>query len=276
MCPLNNENFEKPDLDTQIRIFKQRFEMKKAIQEFEELLKKKESSFNLELDYKQYLIEENFNDDLRKAFEDNGYPISHNTEIIKKNEKKWEIRYGNEIYVIKDTNTKLNIYKKETLEKELHDLFEREPWLMGDEFILEKKTIQHVKLTEFIISKHDQLVSFVKDRNRKEIDLAVYQDVSLDTQPKLFIIEIKRPTLTGTISNMDQLEEYMNIVLEECKSTNLSISMDRIKGILIVNKMREKLKNCIKWRKNMEIRDYSILLEQAKKLFRRFYPNNNK
>ena len=66
--------------------------------------------FNLDLSFKQYLNEGPVLDIIRNAFKDNEYFISHNAQIIKINDGKWEIIDVYKIYGITDTGT-LNIYE---------------------------------------------------------------------------------------------------------------------------------------------------------------------
>lgn len=66
--------------------------------------------FKLGLEYKKYLIEGKVGEELRKAFKDNGYPLSSNAVIKKISDKKWEIVDGEHVYTIEDTGKELKIY----------------------------------------------------------------------------------------------------------------------------------------------------------------------
>lgn len=72
--------------------------------------------FSLNLEDRQYLKKGNISKELIKAFENNSIIISNESKVEDINNKKWEIRDGDKIYIIKDSGTDIDIYSQEISE----------------------------------------------------------------------------------------------------------------------------------------------------------------
>jgi len=67
--------------------------------------------FSISSDFKTDLEDERLSPDLRKAFEDNNYPLASNPLISKVSSTKWEISDEKVEYMVKESGTQLKVYK---------------------------------------------------------------------------------------------------------------------------------------------------------------------
>jgi len=93
--------------------------------------------FSISIDIKNDLEANNISDDLRKAFEDNNYPLSDNVKTSIVSSAEWKISDGRKKYTIKESDNQLNIYETKKLEQE-----ETEQWetlLVNTEIMVESR-----------------------------------------------------------------------------------------------------------------------------------------
>jgi|GEM_PF-1198723 len=93
--------------------------------------------FSISINFKNDLEENNISDDLRKAFEDNNYPLSDNVKISILSSMEWNLSDSGKKYTIKESGNQLNIYK--TKKSEPEETQQWETLLINTEIMVESR-----------------------------------------------------------------------------------------------------------------------------------------
>lgn len=128
-------------------------------------------------------------------------------------------------------------WKRKQFEKELHQLFKENPWLIRPEFSNYISSDQGINTTVSRLAEHlkvDDHAPIVDGEDESEVrpDLVYLMSDPMDEGPyTVKIVELKSPALPLTIEHWRQLENYIAAVEEWC-GVNLSHTV-RINGYLI-------------------------------------------
>ncbi|MBK6609143.1 MAG: hypothetical protein IPO37_02800 [Saprospiraceae bacterium] len=134
----------------------------------------------------------------------------------------------------------------------IHRMLEKNMWLIDEElWIVQSNKSLRELLGDKILKKH-------KDQSSKRPDFAC---INLDSN-QLKIIEIKKPSLTLTKTEIDQAENYM-LIAEDLNGKGY----DKITATLIGNQVSEDARRIIKNRKNIDIITYTDFLQKVRKRY---------
>jgi hypothetical protein len=143
-----------------------------------------------------------------------------------------------------------NTYEIET-DKSIHRILEKSMWLIDENYFL---VHSNRSLRTFI---GDEMKKKHADFTKKRFDFAV-----VDADNKLMILEIKRPSIELTKSEIDQLEMYLRIT-KQYKAKNYR----SIEGYLIGNKIALEALETMEWRKGIKLMTYDDLLEGCRRRY---------
>jgi len=143
-----------------------------------------------------------------------------------------------------------NTYEIDTPDS-IHRVLEKSMWLIDENYFL---VHSNRSLRTFI---GDEMRKKHKDYEKKRFDFAV-----VDTDNKLLILEIKRPSIELTKDEIDQLELYLRIT-RQYKAKNYR----SIEGYLIGNKISSEAWEIMDYRKGIKLMTYDDLLEGCRKRY---------
>lgn len=134
----------------------------------------------------------------------------------------------------------------------IHRILEKNMWLIDEELWI----VQSNKSLRELLG--DNILKKYKDQSNKRPDFAC---LNLDSN-SLKIIEIKRPSLTLTKTEIDQAENYM-LIAEDLRGKSYS----KITATLIGNQVSDEAKRLIKNRNNIDIITYTEFLQKVRKRY---------
>lgn len=135
----------------------------------------------------------------------------------------------------------------------IHRILERAMWLVDERYWI----LHSNKSLRVSIGKE------MSRRDKKKFGSKRPDFVCGTIGDKLIILELKRPSQTLKVEDLNQLETYLTI---SEKYFNFNTS----RGYLVGSKISEDLRRALKYRKGMEIIPYSNLIDDSKKRYTEF------
>ncbi len=136
----------------------------------------------------------------------------------------------------------------------VHRIFEKSMWLIDESYWI----IQSNKTLRTFIG--DEIVKQTPEYKLKRPDFAC-----VNTENRLIIIEIKRPSLELGKQEIDQAELYQRLVKKYTAKKYAYVEV-----YLIGNKISEEAREIVEYRKGVQIKTYSELLADCRKRYQEY------
>ncbi|PKL70664.1 MAG: hypothetical protein CVV30_04765 [Methanomicrobiales archaeon HGW-Methanomicrobiales-1] len=142
-----------------------------------------------------------------------------------------------------------NTYEIDTPDS-IHRVLEKSMWLIDENyFLVHSNRSLRTFIGDDMQKKHKEFV-------KKRFDFAV-----VDSDNKLLILEIKRPSIELTKDELDQLELYLRI------SKQYSTKYRSVEGYLIGNKISQEAREIMEYRRGIKLMTYDDLLDGCRKRY---------
>ncbi|WP_028328974.1 ATP-binding protein [Brachyspira alvinipulli] len=135
--------------------------------------------------------------------------------------------------------------------QELHKIVEKELWIFGEEYSHNTILKSDKNLGNNLIDLRNNIIKntneadeiTIKNEIKKITDLFFWVDFKYTNRHEVLIVELKRPSLHIGYKEVEQIQDYANLINESNKISKTDV---KFKLILIGSSINNKLKNTIK------------------------------